>query len=92
MPDAMIEDPDDSSKMIPAPRPIIAVAAGSRVAFTSDNDRATVDAEIDGPVFANPGPSHMGATDDDARQVLSIDVTDELAGVDKDSIELHGDP
>ena len=68
-------------------RPIIAVAAGSRVAFTSDNDRATVDAEIDGPVFGNPNPANMGATDDDA-QVISIDVTDELAGVDKDSIEL----
>ena len=69
-------------------RPIIAVAAGSRVAFTSDNDRATVDAEVDGPSFANPSPANMGATDDDA-QVISIDVTDELAGVDKDSIELR---
>ena len=66
-------------------RPIIKVAAGSRVAFTSDNDRATVDAEDDGPAFGNPNPANMGATDDDA-QVISIDVTDELAGVDKDSI------
>ena len=88
MPDAMIEDPDDSSKMIPAPRPIIAVAAGSRVAFTSDNDRATVDAEVDGPVFSNPSPDNKGATDDDG-QVISVDVTDELAGVDRDSIELR---
>ena len=69
-------------------RPIIKVAAGSRVAFTSDNDRATVDAEVDGPSFANPSPANMGATDDDA-QVISIDVTDELAGVDKDTIELE---
>ena len=36
-------------------------------------------------VFANPTPSHMGATDD-ARQVISVDVADELAGVDRDSI------
>ena len=36
-------------------------------------------------MFANPSPSHMGATDDD-RQVISVDVTDGLAGVDKDSI------
>ena len=70
-----------------ADRPIIAVAAGSRVAFTSDNDRATVDAEVEGPCFANPSPANKGATDDDA-QVISIDVTDELAGVDKDSIKL----
>ena len=69
-------------------RPIILVGAGSRVAFTSDNDRATVDAEINGPVFANPDPVHMGATDNDA-QVISIDVTDELAGVDKDSVEFR---
>ena len=69
------------------PRPIIAVSAGSRVAFTSDNDRATVDAEVDGPVFSNPSPSHKGATDDDAQQI-SIDVTDELAGVDQDTITL----
>ena len=69
-------------------RPIIAVAAGSRVAFTSDNDRATVDAEVDGPAFASPSPAHNGATDDDA-QVISVDVTDELAGVDQDSIELR---
>ena len=68
-------------------RPIVAVAAGSRVAFTSDNDRATVDAEVEGPAFVNPNPANMGATDDDA-QVISIDVTDELAGVDKDSIQL----
>ncbi len=67
--------------------PIIAVSAGSRVAFTSDNDRATVDAEVDGPVFSNPSPSHKGATDDDAQQI-SIDVTDELAGVDQDTIAL----
>ena len=63
------------------------MAAGSRVAFTSDNDRATVDAEVEGPCFANPSPANKGATDDDA-QVISIDVTDELAGVDKDSIKL----
>ena len=69
------------------PRPIIAVSAGSRVAFTSDNDRATVDAEVDGPVFSNPSPSHKGATDDDAQQI-SIDVTDELAGVDQETITL----
>ena len=68
--------------------PIIAVSAGSRVAFTSDNDRATVDAEVDGPVFSNPSPSHKGATDDDAQEI-SIDVTDELAGVDQDTIELR---
>ena len=66
-------------------RPIILVRAGSRVAFTSDNDRATVDAEVNGPVFANPNPAHKGATDDDA-QVISVDVTDELAGVDRDTI------
>ena len=70
------------------PRPIIAVAAGSRVAFTSGNDRATVDAEVDGPVFSNPSPDNKGATDDDG-QVISVDVTDELAGVDRDSIELR---
>ena len=84
IPGAMMADPDNAGQMIPD-RPIIAVAAGSRVAFTSDNDRATVDAEIDGPVFANPTPSHMGATDD-ASQVISVDVADELAGVDRDSI------
>ena len=76
---ALIPDADD--------RPIVAVAAGSRVAFSSDNDRATVDAEVEGPAFGNPNPANMGATDDDA-QVISIDVTDELAGVDKDSIGL----
>ena len=70
------------------PRPIIAVSAGSRVAFTSDNDRATVDAEVDGPVFSNPSPSNKGATDDDAQEI-SVDVTDELAGVDQDSIQLR---
>ena len=69
-------------------RPIIAVAAGSRVAFTSGNDRATVDAEVDGPVFSNLNPDNKGATDDDG-QVISVDVTDELAGVDRDSIELR---
>ena len=68
-------------------RPIIKVAAGSRVAFTSGNDRATVDAEVDGPAFSNPSPDNKGATDDDG-QVISVDVTDELAGVDRDSIEL----
>ena len=41
-------------------RPIIAVAAGSRVAFTSDNDRATVDAEIDGPCVRQPQPKPHG--------------------------------
>ena len=81
---------DPRNALIPSAeeRPIIAVAAGSRVAFTSDNDRATVDAELDGPVFSNPSPSHKGATDDDAQEI-SIDVTDELAGVDQDTIELR---
>ena len=80
---------DPRNALIPSAeeRPIIAVAAGSRVAFTSDNDRATVDAEVDGPAFSNPSPSNKGATDDDAQEI-SVDVTDELAGVDQDTIQL----
>ena len=43
---------------------------------------------MDGPAFSNPSPDNKGATDDDG-QVISVDVTDELAGVDRDSIELR---
>ena len=67
------------------PRPVIQVGAGSRVTITSDDDKATVDAESDAPEFENATPGDGSATDDLA-QVLSIDITDALAGVDTDSI------
>ena len=69
------------------PRPIIAVSAGSRVTITSGNDRVTVDAEVDPPTFSNPSPAQTGATDD-KRQVISVDITDDLAGVNKKSVAL----
>ena len=68
-------------------RPIIAVSAGSRVTITSGNDRATVDAEVDAPTFSSPSPAHRGATDDDD-QLISVNITDDLAGVDEKSVKL----
>ena len=66
-------------------RPVIQVGAGSRVTITSDDDKATVDAESDAPQFENATPGDGSATDDLA-QVLSIDISDALAGVDTDTI------
>ena len=66
-------------------RPIIQVGNGSRITITSDDDRTTVDAEADAPTFDNVSPAHGSATDD-LEQVISIDITDALAGVDEDSI------
>ena len=70
----------------PEERPIIAVSAGSRVTLTSGNDRATVDAEVDPPSFSSPSPAHRGATDD-RRQDIFVDITDDLAGVNEDSVQ-----
>ena len=66
-------------------RPVIAVTDGARVSITSGNERATVNAEMEGPSYSNPSPAHKGATSDDD-QLISLDVTDDLAGVKKDSI------
>ena len=74
---ALLPDEDD--------RPIIQVGNGSRITITSDDDRTTVDAEADAPTFDNVSPAHDSATDD-LEQVISIDITDALAGVDEDSI------
>ena len=74
---ALLPDEDD--------RPIIQVGNGSRITITSDDDRTTVDAEADAPTFDNASPAHGSATDD-LEQVISIDITDALAGVDEDSI------
>ena len=69
-------------------RPVIAVSPGSRVAVTSSNNRLTVDAEMDGPSFTSPSPAHNGATVN-RNQVVSVDITDALSGVDKTSVELY---
>ena len=68
------------------PRPIIQVDKGSRITITSDDDRTQVDAEADPPTFDNATPGHGSATND-LKQVISIDVTDALAGVDTDTIQ-----
>ena len=68
-----------------ADRPVIRVGKGSRVTITSDDDRTTVDAEGDAPTFDNASPAHGSATMD-LKQVLSIDITDALAGVDTETI------
>lgn len=68
-----------------ADRPIIQVSRGSRVTITSEDDRTTVDAEADAPTFDNPSPAGGSATMD-LEQVISIDITDALAGVDTDTI------
>ena len=80
-------DPRNALRPNMDPRPIIAVSAGSRVVITSGNDTATVDAEEDAPTFSNPSPAHRGATDDDD-QLISVDITDDLAGVDEKSVKL----
>ncbi|MCE2404870.1 MAG: hypothetical protein J4F43_06905 [Dehalococcoidia bacterium] len=67
-------------------RPVIQVTKGSRVSVSSDDDRAAVDAEADPPTFDNASPASGSATMD-VEQVISIDVTDALAGVDDESIE-----
>ena len=69
-------------------RPIIAVSAGSRLSITSDDNRLTVDAEGDPPEFANPSPAVGGATPDE-EQVISVDITDDLAGVDTEEVKLY---
>ena len=66
-------------------RPIIQVGPNSRITITSDDDRTTVDSEADAPTFDNVSPADGSATDD-LEQVISIDITDALAGVDEDSI------
>jgi hypothetical protein len=71
----------------PGDLPVIAVARGSRVAIDSDGDRLTVDAESDPPVFSNASPTPGDATPDDD-QLISIDITDDLAGVNKKSVKL----
>ena len=68
-------------------RPVAAVADGSRVRVASANDSATVDAETQGPSFSNAMPSHKSGSGSNS-ELLSIDVTDALAGVDKDSLQL----
>ena len=80
-------DPRNALRPNMDPRPIIAVSAGSRVVITSGNDTATVDAEEDAPTFSNPSPAHRGATDDDD-QLISVDITDDLAGVGEKSVKL----
>ena len=42
---------------------------------------------MDSPTFSNPSPAQRGATDD-KRQVISVDITDDLAGVNKKSVAL----
>ena len=69
-------------------RPVIRVGKGSRVTITSDNDDITVDAEDDAPTFDNASPA-SGSSIMDLEQVLSIDITDAVAGVDTDSIEFR---
>ena len=68
-----------------ADRPVIRVGKGSRVTITSDDDRTTVDAEGDAPTFDNASPASGSATMD-LKQVLSIEITDALAGVDTETI------
>ena len=55
MPTAM--DDTGTADIDEARRPIVAVAPGSRVRITSDNDTLLVDAEGDGPVYGNVSPS-----------------------------------
>lgn len=64
---------------------VIAVGPGSRVRITSGNDAVDVDAEKDGPRYGNAMPS--GSTGSTSA-TISIDVTDDLAGVKKGEIEL----
>ena len=71
-----------------SPRPMVAVTENSRVTFLSDNDRATVDAEAVPPSFSNPDPG-MGSATPDEDQVISVDITDGLAGVDEDSVIVY---
>ena len=66
-------------------RPKLAMSNGARARITSSNDTAFVDAETQGPSFANPMPAHKSGTGSNS-EMLSIDVTDALAGVKKDSI------
>ena len=69
-------------------RPTIAVGAGARVKITSGNDTISVDAEDDAPTYSNPSPGHKAVSPNED-QVVSVDVTDELAGVNQGSISLN---
>ena len=69
-----------------AARPVVAVEDGARIRVSSANDTITIDAEAAGPVFSNVAPAHGSGTGSNG-EVLSIDVTDALSGVDEESIE-----
>ena len=67
-------------------RPVVAVDNGGRIRISSANDTTAVDAETDGPIFTNAMPAHKSGTASND-EMLSIDVTDDLAGVDEGSIK-----
>ena len=78
-------DPRNALLPFEPERPVILVVPGSRATIASGNDKVTVDAETDPPLFANPSPFD-GSSTSDPSQTISIDITDALAGVDPDSI------
>ncbi len=66
-------------------RPVLAMATGTRARISSSNNSTSVDAETQGPSFSNPMPAHKSGTGSNS-ELLSIDVTDSLAGVNKKTI------
>ena len=68
-------------------RPVTAVGSTGRVLVTSGNDSLRINSEGEGPKFSNPAPAHDSATRSTS-EMISIDVTDAQAGVDKKTIML----
>ncbi len=68
-------------------RPVVALANGARLRVSSANDSTSVDAETRGPSFSNPMPAHKSGSSSNS-ELLSIDVSDALSGVKKDTIVL----
>ena len=68
-------------------RPVVALANGARLRVSSANDSTSVDAETRGPSFSNSMPAHKSGSSSNS-ELLSIDVSDALSGVKKNTIEL----
>ena len=68
-------------------RPVVALANGARVQVASANDSTSSDAETQAPGFSNAMPAHKSGSGSNS-ELISIDVTDALAGVKKSSIIL----
>jgi hypothetical protein len=66
-------------------RPMVALANGARLRVSSANDSTSVDAETRGPSFSNAMPAHKSGSSSNS-ELLSIDVSDALSGVKKNTI------